>query len=138
MCLLLQPRLSYTESQVRDLLYLRRLYYGKLGQLYRQRKELRSQVPLACTAEAENICATDNYTVLSDLAEKLRVNAAEEYSVFVQSFCAIFRGVSFQNGLCCPCLSGWAVLCCAVLCCAALFCVKFRGVSFQLCCTMLC
>ncbi len=91
---LLQPKMAYTESQVRDLLHLRRLYYGKMGQLYRQRKELRAQVPLACMGEVENICATDNYTLLSNLAEKLRQNAAEEYSVFVQSFCAIFRGVS--------------------------------------------
>ena len=90
----LQPRLAYTDSQVQDLLHLRRLYYGKLGQLYRQRKELRSQVPLACMGEVDNICATDNYTLLSSLAEKLRVNAAEEYSVFLQHFCAIFRGVS--------------------------------------------
>lgn len=89
----LLPRLSYTESQVRDLLHLRRLYYGKLGQLYRQRKELRSKVPLACMGEVENICATDNYTLLTGLADKLRENAAEEYSVFVQSFCAIFRGI---------------------------------------------
>lgn len=86
--------MAYTEAQVQDLLHLRRLYYGKLGQLYRQRKELRSQLPLACMGEAEGICATDNYTLLSSLAEKLRINAAEEYSVFLQSFCAIFRGVS--------------------------------------------
>ncbi len=85
--------MAYTESQVRDLLHLRRLYYGKMGQLYRQRKDLRSEVPLACMGEVENICATHNYTLLSNLAEKLRQNAAE-YSVFVQSFCAIFRGVS--------------------------------------------
>ncbi|KAL0023897.1 hypothetical protein WJX79_007624 [Trebouxia sp. C0005] len=89
----LLPRLAYAESQVRDLLHLRRLYYTKMGQLYRQRKELRAQVPLACMGEVENICATDNYTLLSNLAEKLRQNAAEEYSVFVQSFCAIFRGI---------------------------------------------
>lgn len=94
MTLCLQPKMEYTEAQVQDLLHLRRLYYGKLGQLYRQRKELRSQVPLACMGEVEGICATDNYTLLSGLAEKLRVNAAEEYSVFLQSFCAIFRGVS--------------------------------------------
>lgn len=88
-----QPRIGYSEAQVKDLLHLRRLYYGKLGQLYRQRKELRSQVPLACMGEVEGICATHNYTLLSSLAEKLRVNAADEYSVFLQSFCAIFRGV---------------------------------------------
>ena len=82
---------------MRDLLHLRRLYYGKLGQLYRQRKELRSKVPLACMGEVENICATDNYTLLTGLADKLRENAAEEYSVFVQSFCAIFRGVSLMH-----------------------------------------
>ena len=92
----LQVRLSYTDSQVRDLLHLRRLYYGKMGQLYRQRKELRSQVPLACMGDVDTICATDNYTKLSDLAEKLRLNAAEEYSVFVQSFCAVLRGVRRQ------------------------------------------
>ncbi|KAL3142348.1 hypothetical protein ABBQ38_002685 [Trebouxia sp. C0009 RCD-2024] len=97
----LLPKMEYTEAQVQDLLHLRRLYYGKLGQLYRQRKELRSQVPLACMGEVEGICATDNYTLLSGLAEKLRVNAAEEYSVFLQSFCAIFRGVqtSRQRGI---------------------------------------
>ena len=105
----------FTESQVRDLLYLRRLYYGKLGQLYRQRAELRGQVPLARMGEAETICATDNYTVLSDLAEKLRVNAAEEYSVFVQSFCAIFRGVSL---LPVPCYAALLHACPAMPCCA--------------------
>ena len=89
----MQPRIAYTNAQTQDLLHLRRLYYGKLGQLYRQRKELRSQVPLACMGDVEGACATDNYTLLSSLAEKLRVNAAEEYNVFLQSFCAIFRGV---------------------------------------------
>ena len=64
--------------------------------------------------EAEGICATDNYTLLSSLAEKLRVNAAEEYSVFLQSFCAVFRGVgllplpALRTMSClCPCLHGF-------------------------------
>ena len=65
--------------------------------------------------EVEGICATRNYTLLSGLAEKLRVNAADEYSVFLQSFCALFRGVGFLPfppppvlGLS---LAGWAVAC---------------------------
>lgn len=114
--------MCYTESQVRDLLHLRRLYYGKMGQLYRQRKELRSQVPLACMGEVESICATDNYTLLSSLAEKLRVNAAEEYSVFVQSFCAIFRGVSLIPRLAMLCNLKHSVF-------VQSFCANFRGVS---------
>ena len=79
---------------MKDILHIRRLYYGKLGQLYRQRKELRSQVPVACSVGAEAQSAPDNYTALSQLAEQLRINAAEEYSVFLQSFCALWRGVS--------------------------------------------
>lgn len=80
------------------MLHIRRLYYGKLGQLYRERKELRSQVPLARSAgdaaAVEGQSAAENYTALSQLAEQLRINAAEEYSVFLQSFCALWRGVS--------------------------------------------
>lgn len=94
----LQPRKQFSEAQVRDVLHIRRLYYGKLGQLYRERKELRSQVPLARSAEdaagVEGQSAAENYTALSQLAEQLRINAAEEYSVFLQSFCALWRGVS--------------------------------------------
>lgn len=93
----LLPRKQFSEDQVRDVLHIRRLYYGKLGQLYRERKELRSQVPLARSAgdaaAVEGQSAAENYTALSQLAEQLRINAAEEYSVFLQSFCALWRGV---------------------------------------------
>ena len=96
LCFQLQPRKQYTAAQVKDILHVRGLYYGKLGQLYRERKELRSQVPFACVDASEAQSAPDNYTTLSQLAKQLRINAAEEYSVFLQCFCTFWRGV-------CPC-----------------------------------
>ena len=43
----MQVAIDYTPCQIRDLLHLRRLFYGRLGQLLRQRQALLDEMPAA-------------------------------------------------------------------------------------------
>ncbi len=103
-CNRLQIAVDLTEAQVQDLLYLRRLFCGKIGQLGRARKDLMSKMP----SESIGIChASDKLEEVTNLAEQLRANGSEEYRTYMQFASSFYRGVSFL----CPCISGTCVVC---------------------------
>ena len=82
--------MELTEAQVQDLLYLRRLFCGKLGQLGRARKQLVSKLP----CEAMGAChVSDKLEHLTHIAEQLTANGREEYRSYMQFSCAFYRGV---------------------------------------------
>ena len=83
--------LNPQDNQVQDLLYLRQLFYGKLGQLSRQRQVLLDQL-MECQQAAST--PLDRSTGLDRLAEALRKNAAEEYRTLMQFASALYCGVS--------------------------------------------
>lgn len=90
--LCLQTVINLDDSQVQDLLYLRQLFYGKRGQLSRQRQGylnhlLKLHQDSACTP-------LDQATNLNEPAENLRKNAAEEYRTVMQFCSAFYCGVS--------------------------------------------
>ena len=89
--LLLQTVLNLQDSQVQDLLYLRQLLHGKLGQLARQRQALLDQL-ITCHQAAST--PLDKAADLNESAEALRKNAAEEYRTVMQFASAFYCGVS--------------------------------------------
>lgn len=92
---LVQTVLQYTEEQVLDLMHLRRLFYGKIGQLCRERKSLLKQ--MSCEQEVGPGIGLDDVSVrlseVSDLAERLQGNGADEYRTYMQFTAAFLRGV---------------------------------------------
>ena len=100
---LFQVTVDLTEAQIQDLLYLRRLFCGKIGQLSRSRKELMSKLP----SDSIGIChASDKLEEVTNLAEQLRANGSEEYRTYMQFASSFYRGVSLLCSIC-----GW-MLCC--------------------------
>ncbi len=86
-----QVTVDLTEAQIQDLLYLRRLFCGKIGQLSRSRKELMSKLP----SDSIGIChASDKLEEVTNLAEQLRANGSEEYRTYMQFASSFYRGVS--------------------------------------------
>ena len=91
----MQAVVAYTPEQVTDLMRLRQLFYSKVGQLCRERKAL-----LRHMADEQDVGANiglDDVSVrlseVSDLAEQLRANGANEYKTYMQFSSAFSRGV---------------------------------------------
>ena len=82
--------MQHTHHQVQDLLYLRQLHYGKLGQLARERAALLSN--MTCYKIDENH-VSDKVAQLAKWSEQLRENGAEEYRTYKQFTSAFYRGV---------------------------------------------
>ena len=87
----LQNNVELSEAQIQDLLHLRRLFCGKIGQLGRARRSLLSQLP----SESIGIShASDKLDQVTSLAEQLRANGSEEYRTYMQFASTFYRGVS--------------------------------------------
>ncbi|DBA70363.1 hypothetical protein WJX79_000172 [Trebouxia sp. C0005] len=92
---------SYTPEQVKDLMHLRLLFYSRIGQLCRERKAL-----LRHMADEQDVGANiglDDVSVrlseVSDLAEQLRANGADEYRTYMQFSSAFSRGLHTSRQL---------------------------------------
>ncbi|DBA97104.1 TPA: hypothetical protein ACH3X1_014875 [Trebouxia sp. C0004] len=87
---------SYTPEQVKDLMHLRLLFYSRIGQLCRERKALLRH--MADEQDVGDNIGLDDVSVrlseVSDLAEQLRANGADEYRTYMQFSSAFSRGVS--------------------------------------------
>jgi len=72
-------------------MYLRRLLFSKLGQIYRDRKVVLNGMP---TEEEDGICcSSDKLGDMTDSAEELRNSGAEELITYMQFSSAFYRGV---------------------------------------------
>lgn len=93
MCLIgaAQAAIDLTEPQQLDLMHLRRIFYGRLGQLLRERKQLLSKLSGDTSDLYRTIEAVPEST---DIAPQLRDNGLAEYRVYCQFASAFFRGVS--------------------------------------------
>lgn len=91
----MQTVLQYTEEQEQDLMHLRRLFYGKIGQLCRERrallKQMGSEQDVGANIGLENVSV--RLSEVSDLAERLQANGADEYRTCMQFTSAFLRGV---------------------------------------------
>ena len=71
-------------------MYLRRLLFSKLGQIYRDRKVVLNGMP----TEGDGICcSSDKLADMTDSAEELRNSGAEELTTYTQFSSAFYRGV---------------------------------------------
>lgn len=87
----LQAALQLTQAQQRDVLYLRRLFYSKLGALARDRQDLLRQIP---TGAAETAASTSSQLgQTAEMAQALQANSAAELRAYMQFLSAFGRGV---------------------------------------------
>ena len=92
-----QAALELTEAQQVDMMYLRMLFYARLGALSRQRKGLLRQashlveVP---TKDMDAVQAASRLAATNALAQQLHDNSAAEFRTYMQLTSAYRRGVS--------------------------------------------
>ena len=91
--------MQHSDPQIQDLLYLRQLFYGKLGQLARERTALLSHMTCYKIDESH---VSDKVIQLTQWSEQLRENAAEEHQSYKQFSSAFYRGVRLSFP-CKPC-----------------------------------
>ena len=105
-CICLQVALKFTEAQEQDLMHLRRLFYGKLGQLARERAALLKKMPAACDGgeNREPLSfhsgfrhAADQLALTKEVADQLCANHAEEGLVYMGYGFCLFRCVSNKH-----------------------------------------
>ncbi|KAL3162039.1 hypothetical protein ABBQ38_009108 [Trebouxia sp. C0009 RCD-2024] len=92
--------MKFTEAQEQDLMHLRRLFYGKLGQLARERAALLKKMP-AAVKEGENReplsfhsgfrHTADQLALTKEVADQLCANHAEESLVYMGYGFCLFR-----------------------------------------------
>ena len=87
--------MQYTEAQMQDMMYIRHLFYYKIGQLARERKALLENMHQAQVS----LChASDKLSQMTRWSDQLRENGAEEYRCHMQFIIAVFRGVRLSAG----------------------------------------
>ena len=99
-CVHMQAATNFTESQQQDMLHLRRLFFGKLGQLSRVRAAIMKQMPAAVQPSPVLPFNLDFKSTANKLAEtkewadQLCANRAEESRAFLTCGFCLYRGVS--------------------------------------------
>jgi len=99
-CVVMQATMQHSDPQIQDLFYLRQLFYGKLGQLARERTSLLSN--MTCY-KIDDSHISDKVAQLTQWSEQLRENAAEEHQSYKQFSSAFYRGVRLSFP-CKPCM----------------------------------
>ncbi len=92
-----QAALELTEAQQVDMMYLRMLFYARLGALSRQRKDLLQQASHLAEVPAEDmdaVQAASRLAATNALAQQLHDNSAAEFKTYMQLTSAYRRGVS--------------------------------------------
>lgn len=93
---------DFTPSQTRDLLSLRRLFYGRVGQLVRERQALLAKMPVAgeitqrMKSQPVKVSfheASDALGEMTETAAKLRTNALAESNAYKSFTGAFFTGI---------------------------------------------
>ena len=85
--------MQYTDAQMQDLMYLRNLFYYKMGQLARQRQVLLHNMTMGPRVTMSH--ASDKLSKVISWSDQLRENGAEEYRCYMQFVTAAYRGVVF-------------------------------------------
>ena len=90
----LQVATDLTVHQTDDILWIRRLFYRKLGQLARHRKALLSQIT---QSQVDTCHASEKLTGLTDWGQCLRQNGLDEYCTWLQFALCLMRGVRLPS-----------------------------------------
>ena len=103
--LLLQDAAKVTDDQVQDLIYLWRMCSTRRGQLANARKVQLTQVPAECFSDVQMPDPRDNVANLTAMANFINENGKEDFKVYSDTMCALYRGVGpallLQHGLWC-------------------------------------
>ena len=94
----MQVAMDFSKSQQEDMLHLRRLFYGKLGQLSRARAAIMDQLPAEVqhvTDLPSNKAIAHDLADTTDWADQLCANGAEESRAYLFCAVALYGGVSF-------------------------------------------
>ena len=100
--------MQFSEAQQDDILLLRRLFYGKLGVLARERKDCLKRMPYGAATTAHEV--DGRMAEVCSIAQELHDITAVERQTRLQFTSAYRRGVrtvAFDNG---PCMSGHVIL----------------------------
>ncbi len=87
----LQAAMQFTEAQQQDLMLLRRLFYGKLGVLARERKECLKRMPFGAAATGHEV--NGRLAEVVTIAQELHDITAAEFQTKLQFTSAYRRGV---------------------------------------------
>lgn len=87
---MLQAAMQLTDSQWLDVLFLKQLFYYKLGQLARKRKALLSNMT-HCKMEGSHV--SDTLAETTRWSQQLRENGAEEHCAYHRYVIILYRGV---------------------------------------------
>ena len=99
----LQAALQLTEAQQVDLIHLRRLFYGRVGALARERRQLLLKLPVSGASESAPE-ASSRLADVRTVAQQLQDNSCTEFRMYLQLTSAYRRGVSKQKfSLCSHC-----------------------------------
>ncbi len=85
-----QSAIDFSEAQQLDLMHLRRLFYGRLGQLLRERKAMLSRVP---SDTLDPYWAQEAAPGAGQVTEQLKANGIAEYKTYMQFAATFCRGV---------------------------------------------
>lgn len=95
-----QVAMDFSKRQQEDMLHLRRLFYGKLGQLSRARAAVMDRLPAEVqhiTDVPSNKAIARDHADTTDWAEQLCANGAEESRTHLYCAVALYGGVSCCN-----------------------------------------
>ncbi len=101
-----QAAMNYSENQKQDILHLRRLFYGKLGQLSRARAAIMDQMPAVVQSSPVppfnlDLKSTANKLAeTQDWADQLCANCAEKSRAYLFCTICLSRGVSLVTITC--------------------------------------
>lgn len=87
-----QAAMQFTQAQQQDLMLLRRLFYGKLGVLARERKQWLRRVPYGAAATAHDM--NSRLADVVNVAQELHDITVAEFQTKLQFTSAYRRGVS--------------------------------------------
>lgn len=90
----MQEAAELSEEQVLDLIHLWRMCYTRRGQLAAARKNKLTQIPVECFSDVQMPDPRQNVANLTEMANFIRENGTEDFKVYSDTMCAIYRGVS--------------------------------------------
>ncbi|DBB02790.1 TPA: hypothetical protein ACH3X1_013622 [Trebouxia sp. C0004] len=82
-----------SEDQIRDLIHLWRMCSTRRGQLANARKTKLTQIPVECFSDVQMPDPRENVANLTEMANFIKENGTEDFKVYSDTMCAIYRGV---------------------------------------------
>ena len=90
----MQDAAQLSEDQILDLIHLWRMCSTRRGQLANARKTKLTQIPVECFSDVQMPNPRENVANLTEMANFIKENGTEDFKVYSDTMCAIYRGVS--------------------------------------------